>query len=247
MRTSTLLLALPALSSAQQQFPFVDQIKGWFAQASASISSAIPSPQSVSIPDPIASGAKKVASRKVERITLDNHEQVLKPGAATATPGIEEWMVYVTGGNKTCMGTCGRSDTAWDESVVLMSASPSAPNFGKIDCEVEGVLCSAWMIGAPQILHLFIPQPLADQSQPSTTMRFITFNRTSVTAPQLAAIHLQEKYKDTEPYDGFFHPFNGPLAKFGVLIPFGWALHGFTKIPSWAFMIGVSMLSRTMM
>lgn len=72
-------------------------------------------------------------------------------------------------------------------------------------------------------------------------------NRTSVTAPDIAAIHLQEKYKETEPYDGVFHPIDGALARFGVQIPVGYVIWGFSKIPSWAFMVGVSFLSRTLM
>ena len=104
MRTSPLLLALPALSSAQQ-VPFLDQVKGWFAQASSTVSSAIPSVPSISIPNPVASGAAKIAAAKVQRLTIENFNNVMKPGAATASPGIEPWMVFVTGGNKTCFGS----------------------------------------------------------------------------------------------------------------------------------------------
>jgi len=96
-------------------------------------------------------------------------------------------------------------------------------------------------------MHIFLPQPLADQSTPATTVRSISFNRTTVTAPELAAIHLQEKYKETTPYEGIWHPFDGPLAKNGLAIPVGYAIWGFSKIPSWAFMIGVSFLSRNIM
>lgn len=246
MRTSPLLLALPVLSTAQQ-IPFMDQVKGWFAKASETISSAIPSAPSMSIPNPVASGAAKVASLKVERLTLENHDKLLKPGAATASPGVEEWMIFVTGGNKTCYGMCQRAEEAFNESVALVSASKSPPNLAMLDCETDNVLCSAWAVGAPTVLHFLLPQPLADQSTPATTCRAIGLNRTTVTAAEIAAIHLQEKYKEKEPYEGMFHPFDGPLAKYGLLIPVGYAIWGFAKIPSWAFMIGVSFLSRTMM
>ncbi|KAK5175715.1 uncharacterized protein LTR77_000854 [Saxophila tyrrhenica] len=248
MRPSPLLLALPALSTAQQQFPFLDQVKGWFAQASNSISSAIPSaPSPPSVPNPVASGAKVIADAKVQPLTKDNYQDVLKPGAATASPGIEEWMIFVTGGNKTCFGRCERAETAWNESTALLSASRSPPNLGLLDCEAEPVLCNAWAVGPPTIFHFLIPQPLADQSTPATTVRSFGLNRTTVTAPEIASIHLEEKYTQKEPYEGIFHPFDGPLAKAGLAIPVGYAIWGFSLIPSWAFMIGVSFISRSMM
>lgn len=46
-------------------------------------------------------------------------------------------------------------------------------------------------------------------------------------------------------YEGFFHPFDGPLAQYGLTIPFGYLVWGFSQIPSWMFMIGISFFSRT--
>ncbi|KAK5131129.1 hypothetical protein LTR08_001277 [Meristemomyces frigidus] len=255
MRTSPLMLVLPALATAQQQFPFadqinpfVDQVKGWFGQVSASVSSSAPAiPTSISIPDPVASGAAKYADLKVERLTLANHKDVLKPGAATASPGLEEWMIYVTGGNKTCYGRCGRAETAWNESLALMAASRSPPSLAMLDCETDGVLCHAWAVSPPQLIHMMLPQPLLDQSTPATTMRSINLNMTTVTATEIAAVHLQEKYMDVAPYEGFWHPFDGPLAQYGLNIPAGYFIWGFSQIPSWVFMIGVSFLSRNIM
>lgn len=247
MRTSPALLALPALATAQQ-IPFLDQVKGFFAKASESLSSAIPSaPSSISIPNPVASGAAKIADLNVARLTLDNHKDLLKPGAATASPGVEEWMVFVTGGNKTCYGMCTSVEVAWNESVPLIAASSAPPHLAMLDCETDGVLCHAWAMSPPTVLHMLLPQPLADQSTPATTVRSIYLNRTTVTAPEIAAIHLQEKYKEQEPYEGFWHPFDGPLAKNGLAIPIGYVIWGFSKVPSWAFMIGVSFLSRNIM
>ena len=245
MRTS-LFLALPALALAQQ-VPFLDQVKGWFAAASESITSVASSVPSIAIPNPVASGAAKIASLKVINLSKDNYKDVLKPGAATATPGIEEWMVMVTGANKTCMGTCTRAEQAWNESVALMSASKSPPNLALLNCEKEAVLCNAWAVGPPQILHFLLPQPLSDQSTPATTYRNIRLNRTTITAPEIAAIHLQESYKEMEPYEGVWHPIDGFLATNGLAIPVAYVIWGFSLIPSWAFMILVSFASRTMM
>ena len=250
MRTSPMLLALPALASAQQQFPIVDQItnqvKSFFGQASASISSAAPSIPT-SIPNPIAASAAKYANLNVDRLTLNNHKSLLQPGAATASPGLEEWMIYVTGGNKTCFGRCELAETAWNESIGLMSASSSTPHFAMLDCETEPVLCYAWAVNPPQVVHMLLPQPLPDQSTPATSVRSIKLNVTTVTAPEIAAVHLQEMYKNTAPYEGFWHPFNGPLAQYGLNVPAGYLIWGFSSIPSWMFMIAVSFASRSVM
>ena len=82
---------------------------------------------------------------------------------------------------------------------------------------------------------------------PATTVRNIAFNHTTITAPEVAAIHLKQTYKEREPYEGLWHPFDGPLAKYGLSIPAGWLIYGFSKVPSWAFMVGISFLSRSIM
>ena len=170
MRTSSVLLALPALSTAQQ-FPFLDpyieQVKGFFAQASSTVSSSVSSvaPSSFSVPNPVASGAAKYADLKVERLTLDNHKSLFQQ---RTTAGIEEWMIFVTGGNGTCFGLCGHAETAWNESVALVAASPNPPRLAMVDCDADGVLCSAWALSPPAVLHFLLPQPLPDQSQPES-------------------------------------------------------------------------------
>jgi hypothetical protein len=249
MRASTVLLALPALSVAQQ-IPLLDnvvgQVKGWFAQASETASSAIPAAPS-SIPNPVDAATAKVADIQVPSLTLANHKDLIKPGAASASSGSDDWMVFVTGGNATCFGLCKRPEEAFNGSVALLSATPNPPNLAYLNCDQDGVLCNAWGVSPPRVLHIQLPQPLADQSTPATTVRVLSFNRTTVSATEIAAVHLQETYKQTAPYEGFFHPFNGPLAEYGLNIPVGYAIWGFSKIPSWAFMIGVSFVSRNIM
>jgi hypothetical protein len=46
----------------------------------------------------------------------------------------------ITGGNKTCYGTCERAELAWNNSVPLISASPNAPYLALLDCETDPVL-----------------------------------------------------------------------------------------------------------
>nr|POE90625.1 hypothetical protein CFP56_60238 [Quercus suber] len=249
MRTSPILLALPAFASAAEQVPLLDHFKGWFARATDSFASARQQvPSSVpSVPNPVAAVGAAAAHRSVQHLTKDNYAQLLVPGAATASPGIEEWMIFVTGGNKTCFGLCSRAETAWNESTALIAAAPSAPNLALLDCEREGQLCAGWASSPPSVLYMHLPQPLADQSTPATTVRYIQVNRTTITAPEIASLALQEKYKETAPYEGLFHPFDGQIAKLGMTIPAGYALWGFAQVPSWAFMILVSFVSRTFM
>lgn len=259
MRATPLLLALPAIAAAAEQEPLLNQVKGWFAKASESIVAAlptgVPSVPVSSITKPLAAGASKGAAKgaakaaalTVERVTLDNYKSVLQPGAATASPGLEEWMVFVTGGNKTCYGLCEHAETAFNASTPLLAASSHAPHLGFLDCETDTVLCNAWAVGAPSIIHMILPQPLPDQSTPATTVRSISVNRTSVTPLEIANIHIKETYKDVQPYEGFWHPFDGPLAQYGLNIPIGYVIWGFSQVPSWAFMIGISFFSRTIM
>lgn len=140
MRASPLVLALPL--AAAQQFPMldsvIDQAKGWFAKASGSVAAAVSSAtESASIPNPVASGAVKIAQLNVHRVDLNNFQELIKPGSPHATPGIETWEVFVTGGNKTCFGMCNRAETAFNESVALVAASPNPPNLGLLNCETE--------------------------------------------------------------------------------------------------------------
>ena len=117
MRVSTLLLALPALVAAQNHFPFADQAQAWFEKAK----SFIPS----SPPNPVEFGAAEFAKGRVHKITHTNYEQKLKPTSQNPADGPEEWMILVTGGNKTCFGRCGDIETAWNVSLHhLMTDGP---------------------------------------------------------------------------------------------------------------------------
>lgn len=63
-------------------------------------------------------------------------------------------------------------------------------------------------------------------------------------------IKLYETKEDKSQFklkDGYFHPFDGALAKFGVSVPVAYALWVLSILPSWAMMLGVSFISRTFM
>ncbi|KAF2263184.1 hypothetical protein CC78DRAFT_534196 [Lojkania enalia] len=240
--SSTLLLALPALAVAEDQIPLADRIKGFWNKAKEAVTSAVPA-----APSPVDAGAAKVAQRVQHELTPENWKQVLTVDPSATAPTTRDWMVFITGGNVTCFGFCGNATKAWNESVALLSADPKAPDLAILDCEKYPVLCNSWSVGPPSIYYFQIPKPLADQSAPAPTARYIPLNRTSVSAKQITKLVTDKEYEQTEPYEGAFHPFNGFLQQYNVAMPLGYVLWGFSKMPSWLPMILISFMSRSFM
>lgn len=115
MKTSALVSLLVSVALAQDaQIPFVEKAAGWFDKAKSYIPSGTPS-----IPNPIDAGAAAVEDKMVTRINLKNYQRLLKP----KLEGEEEWLVYLTGANKTCFGRCGKTDAAWDVSHIISRIS----------------------------------------------------------------------------------------------------------------------------
>ncbi|RMZ87293.1 hypothetical protein DV736_g5486, partial [Chaetothyriales sp. CBS 134916] len=141
---SVLLLPslLPCLVASNDQVPLASKAAGWLEKAKA----YIPSSAAAAVASPI----QAVAERTVERINIRNYKRKLGAKAG----GDEEWVVYVTGGNKTCLGDCHTVDLLWNESVPLFSALTQANlHLGRLDCEKEGVLCTALQAVPPAIFH----------------------------------------------------------------------------------------------
>ena len=124
MRTSSILLALPALAVAQDQAPLggiFNKLKDAVKAASTYIPSGMPSV----IPDPVGAGAAKVAGKVVNQLSLDTWRDVVKPSPAAASSSEPElWMVYLTGANKTCLGLCDTADAAWNVRIIRHSLQP---------------------------------------------------------------------------------------------------------------------------
>ncbi|KAF2141231.1 uncharacterized protein K452DRAFT_228807 [Aplosporella prunicola CBS 121167] len=238
----SLLVALPALAVAQEQVPLADRVKGWFNKAQNYVTESVPA-----VTAPVDAGAAKVAEVVVEPLTLENWRSVINSSNVATVDGPEEWMVFLTGGNKTCFGLCGNVTEAWNKSAPIIAASPSPPKLATIDCDEEGILCNTWAASPPSIVHMLLPAPLPDQSKPATTVRYIPLNRTSTTAKDIAEIHSLKKYEEVTPYEGVFHPFDGALVQYGVSVPAAYFFYYFSKMPSWLPMVAISLLSRTFM
>lgn len=112
MRVASLLFLLPALAAAQEQKP----LGGWFDKIKAVVSDAVPA----AVVSPVAAAAAKIEEKTVTRLRWNNWESVLTPSAQEP----QDWMVYITGGNKTCFGRCGQADEAWNVRVTSMLVHP---------------------------------------------------------------------------------------------------------------------------
>ncbi|EXJ93578.1 hypothetical protein A1O1_01970 [Capronia coronata CBS 617.96] len=234
------LVLLPLLVAADQ-IPFQDKAAAWFEKAKAYIPSG-------TAPDPIDAGAAKVAEKVVERINVRNWQRKLSP-----KPDVEEeWMIYFTGGNKTCFGRCGTADLKWNESVPLLAAlaqKPGSPplHLGSVDCEKEHVLCTGWAANIPSIYHFSVPKQ--SEPQEKVPVHIVPLNMTSATVEDIVSIPTASKarYLEFPEYTGLLHPFDGWVAKLGLLQPFGYVMWGFGSMPSWLMMIIISFVSRQFM
>jgi len=245
--SSGLVLALPALAVADEQIPLLDKVKGFFNKATAAVSASISSMPSAPVDTATSKVAAKVAEVIQYPITLENWKDVMTVDATASPSTTQDWLVFTTGGNNTCFGLCGNVTTAWNASLPFIAAMPNAPKFAYLDCETEGVLCNSWSVGAPSLYYFQIPKPLADQSAPVPTARYLPLNRTSTTAETIKKLIIDNEIEEVEPYIGHFHPFNGTLQQYNLAVPYGHATYWFSKMPSWMPMILISFLSRSFM
>ena len=244
--THTLALVLPALATAQDiQKPLIQQAGDWINSLRGYIPSTVPAVPAA-MKSPVVASAAKVAAKKVVPLTMANYESELTPSPNSAQSP-QEWMVFISGGNKTCGGHCERLEREWNQTASLLAADPTAPNLAFVNCDTQGVLCSTWMAKPPTVWHIQRPVAQADQSTPASTIHINYFNVTHSTAGDMVALHTGKQYETGILYDGWFDPFDGQLAKLGLNKALGYVLFGIGMVPSWAFMIVVSMVSRTIM
>lgn len=240
MRFSTAsLLALPLLAAAAQQESPLDQAaaqaKYWFDR----ISSYIPNPNKAHTPP---AAAAKAGGKTLKVLTLNDWESTLRAPIKPASTTPEEWWVLVTGGNKTCFGQCLEPEKAFNETAALWAVNPTAPHLGFLNCEDQPVLCNSWGAGPPA---LWIIDMVA--SPAPIDIRVKGLNISTTTVKTFTDLNSAEGKQSVAIYDGLFHPFDGPFAKYGIAVSIGYIFWAFAVVPSWMFMIGISFLSRTMM
>jgi hypothetical protein len=241
--TTSLALALPALAAAQAQAPLGDQARAWYEKAKSYLpQGTVPS----AIKDPVGASASKLAAKNVTPLTMANYEAFLTPDHSSAHSP-QEWMVFVSGGNKTCGGHCVKLEQEWNETASLFAADPTAPTLGYVNCDTQAVLCATWQARPPTIWHIQRPIAQADQSTPASTVHINYLNITTATVGDMVALHSGKQYEQGVLYEGLFQPFDGRLAQFGVNKIVGYVMFAFGLIPSWAYMLVISMVSRTIM
>lgn len=233
------LLALPLLAAATQEASPLDQAKAqaeyWFNK----ISSYMPNPNRAHTPQ---AAAAKAGGRSLNILTLNDWEHTIRSSVKPASSKPEEWWVLVTGGNKTCFGHCGKVETAFNETALLWSLNPAAPNLAYLNCEDQPVLCNAWSASPPTLAVFEVLPPPAPVNYWSKHL-----NSTATTVKTFTDLHVSKEYKSVAPYEGVFHPFDGFFAQYGLAIPLGYTFWAFSLVPSWLFMIGISFLSRSFM
>ena len=139
---------------------------------------------------------------------------------------------------------CVRAEAAFNETADHFATLPDAPHMGLINCDNEPVLCNAISCGPGSLWILdVLPPPL------NVDINIKRLNLTTVEAKDIIGYLPREGRKEAgfRPFISYFHPFDGPLAKYGVLIPLGYVAWVFSFIPNWLFMFAVSAISRTMM
>ncbi|KKK26189.1 hypothetical protein ARAM_000971 [Aspergillus rambellii] len=240
MRFIQLLVLVPALAAAQeQQVPLADRVQGWFNKAKSYLPTATPV---IPVVEKVAEPVKVVKEKAVIPFNLTNWEGLLEPSSEP-----QDWLLFITGGNKTCFGRCAQADKSFNESVPLFAADPTSPNLGYLDCESNQLLCSIWSAGAPSAWYFKVPEAQASGERAPTALHMVYLNTTTVTPQTIYRIHAEKTYEKKPAYDGAFHPTDGWLAQYGLLVPVGYIIYGFGAVPSWLFMILVSFASRSMM
>lgn len=247
--TSTALMALPLLASAAEQVPLMgplDHIKASFQQyANIFLPYAKLVPQLIphwNTHDAAHAAAAKAGGSNIDILSIDTWKSTLRNSVTPNSAKPEEWWVFITGGNKTCYGRCGQAELAFNESALLFKADPTAPHMAMVNCELQPILCNSWATGPPA---LYIMEVTPGDSP--VDVYYPRFNTSTITAADFVKMHATNSFKETEPYTGYFHPFDGEIAKFGLGKPIGWTLFVFNVLPNWLFMILVSFASRSMM
>jgi hypothetical protein len=178
-------------------------------------------------------------------LTLQNWRDTLYKPVYTRNAdasGPEEWWVFFSGGNKTCYGKCDQVTVAWNETAAKLTQLPEAPHLGYVNCELQPVLCSAWGAGTGSVWAIEMLPPPAD-----IEIYRKRLNLTTTTSDDIMALYEAGSKAGWVRDEGNFHPFKGFLAQKGLAVPYGYAMWALNILPQWAFMLIMSLASRTLM
>jgi hypothetical protein len=237
------VLALPLLAAAAtKEVSPLERIIARTQVYFENILSKIPSPNQAHSDVEVDAAAAKAGSKPLHILTLDDWKETIQGSVKPASSTPEEWWVLVTGGNKTCFGHCTGVETAFNETAALFATDPTAPHLAYLNCDNQPVLCNSWSAGPPNLWVMHVSAPPAP-----VDVRVLHLNSSTTTAKTFTDIHSTKSWKEKDLYEGYFHPFDGPLAKYGLAVPLGYFFWVLAIVPSWVFMIAVSFISRNIM
>lgn len=237
MRFSTAtLLALPVLATAANEAP-LDQAKSLFNSFGSYFQKILPNPSAAYTPD---AAAAKAGGKAVHALTLNNWEETLRSKTTPGSIDPAQWYIFMSGGNKTCFGFCGKAETAWNETAALWALDPTAPHLGYVNCDSQPVLCNSWAAGPPGLWVMNVrPRPY------ESDLHIVHVNVSTASVQSFQDARTNEAWRGVDKYEGYFHPLDGQLALYGVAKPLGYMFWVFNVVPNWLFMMVISFVSRS--
>jgi hypothetical protein len=151
--------------------------------------------------------------------------------------------VFYSSGAPCGSQTYGEQDTVY----AISSAKPTSRlHFGKVNCSASAAaeLCHSFFLtrDLPVFYHI-----ATYFNNGSTEIRRVPFDRNATESDQkpafLAKFHFEKEWKAIAPWTGIFNPIDGALKNYTPIL--GKALQYYEMMPQWAFMIGISLLGRT--
>lgn len=113
---------------------------------------------------------------------------------------------------------------------------------GYVNCDDQPILCNSWSSSTANLwVFEMLPPPAAIDIYKKR------LNTTTTTSADLVELKNTNKAESMTLLESRFHPFNGQFAELGVSVPIAYGLWAFNLVPSWLFMLVISMVSRTMM
>jgi hypothetical protein len=135
-----------------------------------------------------------------------------------------------------------QAEAAFNETAAKFATLPNTPHMGYLNCEDQGILCTAWSSATGNLWIFEMLPPPADINIYRKRLNLTT--TTTKTFADLQSVTTREELKKL---DSVFHPFNGWMAKNGLALPVAYVLYVFNMIPNWMIMLIVSFASRSLM
>jgi len=194
--------------------------------------------------NPVQAAEAAIGATQVDVLTLSNWKDVLNGPVKADSTTPTEWWVFISGGNKTCFGHCEKVEKAFNASAAKFALLPKAPHMAIINCDDQPVLCNSWSASSGTVWAIdMVPPPAPVEIY----RKRMNLTATATTDQTFVDLYNKGDKEGWAYHDGYFHPFNGPLAKNGLSVPLGYFFYVFNAIPSWAMMLVVSFFSRNIM